>query len=302
MQIVGVGCTNSEGEISLIFTVLFFFLMRNYFLLLLVVSNIFILKSANAWGGYTWPYFVPREGTMCPYMEPSDSNPVDYYPESCLKWADPTTFGKFRKWRLLFGKQWWDLYIDKNALYFHPMNGEWERIEMDTKDVSIYSKGWRNYLEVWNELYYFGLPLWGIVKVRNLLSTEVFYLGDQTIIITDTITKKKILYHNWIPNEEIDAENLEKDTRSYYDKLKDSFPYWPDSTINMTRWDYNFYILGNTIFFPDLFTLHRIDNIDLKTFRKNGRFWYQDKNKFYRFIYGHYGFEIVTKAKNIQKH
>ena len=286
MQIVEVGYINSEGEISLIFTVLFFFLMRNYFLLLLVVSNIFILKSANAWGGYTWPYFVPREGTMCPYMEPSDSNPVDYYPESCLKWADPTTFGKFRKWRLLFGKQWWDLYIDRNALYFHPMNGEWERIELDVKAIW---KTWRNYFYAGDSLYYNWLPLSDIKKVRNMLSTEGTFLDNDTIVIKDTVNNKSEFYYKWILYPFIDGERLENDTRAYFKNKKD--------TSNV-----DFFVVNDTIYFADIFELHEIKWVDLSTFRKNGRSWYQDKNNFYTFIYGHYGFEIVTKAKNIQKH
>ena len=259
------------------------FLMKNSFLLLLIVSNIFILESVYAWGGYTWPYFVPREGTMCPYMEPSDSNTVDYYPESCLKWADPTTFGKFRKWKLLFGKEWWDLYIDKNALYFHPMNGEWERIELDVKAIW---KTWRNYFYAGDSLYYNWLPLSNIKKVNGNMIGIGTYLDDDTLVITHSNTDTGELYYRWVFIPWIDAIKLENDTISFFEtKRKTEF------------FDYPFFIEGAIIYIPDIFELHKIEWVDLKTFRKNGRFWYQDKNKFYRFIYGHYGFDIETIPK-----
>lgn len=249
-----------------------------------VIPIILSISFAKAWWGYTGPEFIPLNGQMCRYKDPTENTVTKYTQEDCLEWSDPATFGKFRKWKLLFGKHMWgNVYADKNALYYFPVNGEWERIELDVKSIS---KTGRNYFYASNALYYNWLPLSDIIKVTEDLIWIWRYLDDDTLITSHPETGKSEFYYRWILDLSIDANKLEHDTVNYF-----------ESKGQLSLINYPFFVSWYTVYMPDTFELHKIEWVDLKTFRKNGWFWYQDKNNFYRFVYWHYGFEIVIKSK-----
>ena len=220
------------------------------------------IPSTFAWGGYSWPEFIPVDGKMCAYKDQENVKLI-YTEEDCLEWSDPATFQKFRKGRLLFGKYGGNIYVDKNAIYYFPMNGEWTRTELNVKGLRKLKDG---YLTDGNSYFYNSIRYRPINLFWQVKNDKIIYLGEWLISYSGGV------YYNGILEEWLIPAIIEKKNGNLFSR--------------------------NILLLPDGWTLHRIDNVDIATLKQN-RNNYEDKDNYYNLISGHYGFDVETNPKVI---
>ena len=229
---------------------------------ILMISFLSSLSYASAsWNSFT--DFTYVNGKFCESV----------YIESCLEWADKETFGKFDRAKELFWENWQYVYSDKNALYFFPVNGEWNRLELDTKNLKAI---WGWYFNDGKSIFFASFPVIGIRKIETTKNCRV--LHEWVLICGSKV------YYNWLLENWINGIKLSKDTLK---KFK--------------SWTPEYLVYGSTIFMPQGFSLLRLRGVDIWTFHKNET-WYEDKRRIYTQTDWHYGFDFeITNKKGTPK-
>ena len=164
-----------------------------------------------------------------------------------------------------------DYYHDKNNIFYHPINWEWNKLEMNIAALKKIDNS--RYLKDDNS-YFYDNWIYGINKLDTALNKDniIKYLWHELMWIND------ILYYIW-KNQSV----LDLDTKNIQ--------------INET-WAY--ITSNNRIFFLNFWKLTEIKWVDLSTFTKIDNSTYQDKNNTYKIIQWHYGFDIETESWKLQ--
>lgn len=222
----------------------------------MIILGLFMSSSVFAW----WNSFVEFTYTNGKFCEVANKN-------SCLQWVDRETFGKFYQAKSIFWEEGQYVYSDKNALYFFPVNDEWRRVEIDHKNLK---KIWSDYYTDSKNIYYAQFPINGISKI---------WVGNKPYsFLGNTLIYDGIVYSRSTPLQWIVGKKLIRDTKK---KFGSETP--------------GYLIYGSTVFIDQGFSFIKLRWVDIPTFRKTDA-WFEDKNKFFKKIEGHYGFDFeITK-------